>query len=460
MQNGQTNLALARFIVPFASLVTPFLGSSINVALPAVADEFQMTAQLSGWFNTVYFLAAAMFMLQAARLGDIYGRRKFYLGGLLLITASSLFILAASSTTELLVWRFIQGIGGALIFGTSHAIMVSIFPPEMRGRALGLNVTAIYLGMTAGPFVGGLLTHHFGWRSLFILAGCMSLLAVVLFNRFIVGEWREAAGEKFDWIGSLWVAIALAALVVGCGQLPATSSYGLILLSLVCGGLFIRGQNRSNSPLLDLKLFTQNRGVSIAAGSAFFMYCGTFGVGFLLSLYLQYGRDLDPQQAGLILMMQPITQVLFAGFAGRLSDRIDPRWLTSGGLVLCAVGISITMLIGDGTTPLFVLIGLGITGIGIAGYSAPNTHAAMASVEKRQLGVTAGILQTARLCGQMISLGIPIMLFSLLIGSQANLTETDPALLLKALYIAFTGFALLNLIAAGISWMRPATPHH
>jgi len=453
----ETNLALARFIVPFASFITPFLGSSINVALPAVANEFQLDAVTSGWFTTTYFLAAAMFMLQAARLGDIYGRRKLYVAGQLLIVISSLFMLFATSATQLLIWRFIQGIGGALIFGTSHAIMASIFPPEWRGRALGLNVTAIYLGMTCGPFLGGLLTYHFGWRSLFILAGGMSLIAVLLFNRFIHGEWREAAGEKFDWPGGILVAVALAALVVGSGRLSQSGAIPLIIGGLICGAIFLRQQARGQSPLLDLTLFTHNRGVATAAGSAFLMYCGTFGVGFLLSLYLQYGRHMNPQQAGLILMAQPVAQVLFAGYAGRLSDRLDPRWLTSFGLVCCAVGIAITMLIGDSGLPLAVIFGLALTGIGIAGYSAPNTHAAMSAVDRRQLGVTAGILQTSRLCGQMISLGIPIMLFSLLLGQQADLAETDPAQLLQALYIAFTLFTGLNLLAAAVSWMRPST---
>lgn len=457
MDNPQTNLALARFIVPFASFTTPFLGSSINVALPAVAAEFDMDAVTSGWFTTSYFLAAAMFMLQAARLGDIYGRRKFYLAGLLLIAGSSLVMLFSGSANQLLFWRFIQGIGGALIFGTSHAIMASIFPPEWRGRALGLNVTAIYLGMTCGPFLGGVLTHQFGWRSLFILAGGMCLVGVFLFNRYIHGEWAEAAGEKFDWLGGFWVATALAALVVGSGRLPQNDAFGLILLGLIIGGIFLRQQAHSNSPLLDLKLFTHNRGVATAAGSAFLMYCGTFGVGFLLSLYLQYGRGLNPQQAGIILLAQPVAQVLVAGYAGRLSDRIDPRWLTTLGLLCCAVGILIIMPIGETDMPLFALVGLTLTGIGIAAYSAPNTHAAMGAVGKRQLGVAAGILQTSRLVGQMISLGIPIMLFSLLLEQQANLADTDPAQLLTIIYIAFTAFAGLNFLAGIISWMRPTT---
>lgn len=422
-----------------------------------MADEFQLDAVTSGWFTTSYFLAAAMFMLQAARLGDIHGRRKLYVAGQLLIVLSSLFMLVATSSTQLLVWRFIQGVGGALIFGTSHAIMASIFPPEWRGRALGLNVTAIYLGMTCGPFLGGMLTYHFGWRSLFILAGGMSLTAVLLFNWFIHGEWREAVGEKFDWVGGILVAVALGALVVGSGRLSQPGAVPLILSGLICGAIFLRQQARGRSPLLDLTLFTDNRGVATAAGSAFLMYCGTFGVGFMLSLYLQYGRQMNPQQAGLILMAQPVAQVLFAGYAGRLSDRLDPRWLTSFGLVCCAIGILLTMLINDSGLPLMVLVGLALTGIGIAGYSAPNTHAAMSAVEKRQLGVTGGILQTSRLCGQMISLGIPIMLFSLLLGQQANLAETDPAQLKQALYIAFTLFAVLNLLAAAVSWMRPAT---
>lgn len=457
MPRAQTNLALARFIVPFASFTTPFLGSAINVALPDVASEYQLDAVTSGWFTTSYFLAAAMFMLQAARLGDIYGRRKFYVAGLLLIVISSFAILFADSANQLLVWRFIQGVGGALIFGTSHAIMASIFPPEWRGRALGLNVTAIYLGMTCGPFFGGLLTHHFGWRSLFVVAGGMSLMAVLLFNRYIHGEWHEAAGEKFDWAGGIWVAVALAALVIGSGRLPEPDSIWLIATGLVCGAVFLRQQAHSASPLLDLTLFTENRGVAVAAGSAFFMYCGTFGVGFLLSLYLQYGRNLNPQQAGIILMAQPVAQVLFAGYAGRLSDRIDPRWLTSLGLVCCAIGILLIIPIGDTDLPLYALTGLALTGMGIACYSAPNTHAAMSAVDKRQLGVAAGILQTSRLCGQMISLGIPIMLFSLFLGQQESLADTDPDQLLQIIYIAFSAFAGLNLLAALVSWMRPPT---
>ncbi len=457
MQDEQINLAVARFVVPFASFVTPFLGSSINVALPAIADEFSLDAVTSGWYNTSYFLAAAMFMLQSARLGDIYGRRKFYLAGLLLIAITSLGMLFAVSTNQLLLLRFSQGIGGALIFGTSHAIMASIFPPEMRGRALGLNVTAIYLGMTCGPFLGGLLTHQLGWRSLFILAGGMSLAAVLLFNRYIRGEWRDADGEDFDWWGSLWVAVALAALVIGSGQLPQPGSFMLLIIGLVVGLIFLRQQLQTHSPLLDLKLFTHNRGVSTAAGSAFLMYCGTFGVVFLLSLYLQYNLGLDPQQAGLVLVVQPIAQVCFAALAGRLSDRFDPRYLTSGGLICTAVGIALTMLVGQPGSMIYVSLGLGLTGIGIASFSAPNTHAAMSAVSRRQLGVTSGILQTARLCGQMISLGVPIMLFSILLGQNVNLTDTEPGALHRALVIAFSLFVAVNLMAALVSWMRPPT---
>ena len=192
----------ALLVTTVGTFLTPFMGSSIAIALPSIGHDLAMDAILLGWVATAYILAAAMFLVPIGRIADIYGRKRIFTCGMLTYTIASLLSAISTSATMLISFRVLQGIGGAMIFSTGVAILTSVFPPQERGRVLGINAAAVYTGLSVGPFVGGLLTQYLGWRSIFWINVPLGLLIIALVCWKLKGEWAEARGEKFDVVGS------------------------------------------------------------------------------------------------------------------------------------------------------------------------------------------------------------------------------------------------------------------
>ena len=201
--SNDTNKGYVLIAATLGAFITPFMGSAINVALPSIGKELEMDAVLLGWVATSYLIAAAMFLVPFGRIADIHGRKKIFTYGILLFIFSSLLCAFSTSATMLISFRVLQGIGGAMIFGTGVAMLTSVFPLGERGRALGINVAAVYLGLSLGPTVGGLLTQHLGWRSVFIVNVPLGLIVIALILWKLKGDWATAKGERFDLSGTL-----------------------------------------------------------------------------------------------------------------------------------------------------------------------------------------------------------------------------------------------------------------
>lgn len=425
-----------------AAFLTPFMGSSINVALPSISREFSMDAILLSWVATSFLLAAAIFLVPFGRLADIHGRKRIFTYGTAIFTFASLLAGLAPSASVLISARVLQGIGSAMIFGTGVAILTSVFPGEQRGRVLGLNVAAVYLGLSLGPPIGGFLTQQLGWRSIFLATVPLGLLIIAFVLWRLEGEWAEAAGESFDLAGSAIYALALAALMYGFSRLPGIEGAGLILTGMVGFAAFAGWELKAKSPVLNLQLFLNNRPFAFSNLAALIHYAAVSAVAFLLSLYLQYIKALTPQQAGLVLIAQPIVQAVFSPLTGRLSDRVEPRILASSGMTLTALGLVFLIFL-NADTPLWVIVVcLALLGFGFALFSSPNMNAVMGSVERRFYGVASGMLGTMRLIGQMLSLGIATLLFALYLGRVEIAPEYYPLFLASA-RTAFAIFAVL-----------------
>jgi len=433
------------FVVTLAAFLTPFDGSAVNIALPSIGKEFSMDAVSLGWVATAYLLASAMFLVPFGRVADIYGRKKVFTLGILVFTAATFSMVLCGSGAMLICLRIAQGFGSAMIFGTGVALLISIFPPQERGKALGINVAAVYLGLSVGPFLGGLLTSHFGWRSIFLVNVPLGLLAMALVSYKLKEEWAEAQGEKFDLSGSILYCLGLIAIIYGFSsfsQWGAMVSSGLILLGVLGIFAFIAWEMKVKNPVLNIELFRGNRVFVLSNLAAFIHYGATFAVAFFLSLYLQYIQKLSPQSAGTILVFQPVVMAVCSPFAGRLSDRIEPRIVASMGMALTAAGLFLLAFLG-GNTPLEFVIGdLILLGLGFALFSSPNTNAVMGSVEKRFYGVASGTLGTMRLTGQMLSMGIAMLIFAVHIGHTQITPEYYP-LLLTSTRSAFILFGIL-----------------
>ena len=439
--NDKATKRSALIIASMGSFMTPFMLSSINIALPAIGDEFKTDAVLLSWVQTSYLLAAAICLVPFGRLADIYGRKKIYMCGQILITVTSLLTAISVSTPMLIVFRIFQGAGGAMVFATGIAILTSVYPPQERGKVLGIAVAAVYMGLSCGPFFGGLLTQHFSWRSIFLIYIPVGLFIILLIIFRLKGEWTGAEGEKFDISGSLIYGIAIVAIMYGISALPAISSVGLLIIGVLALITFVNWEKKIQSPVFEVKLFIENRTFAFSCLAALINYSATFAVTFLLSLYLQYIKGLAPQIAGVVLISQPIMMAIFSPLAGRLSDQIEPRVIASTGMALTTVGLILLSFVGNNTVLVFIVISLMILGFGFALFSSPNMNAIMSSVDKRFYGIASGSVGTMRLLGQMLSMGIATLIFAQFIGKAQITPEYYPALIqsVKVALMVFAG---------------------
>ncbi len=453
MEDNRTSRQAALVAATLASFLTPFMGSSTNVAIKEIAIEFSMDAVLQGWVPLSYLLAATVFLIPFGRLADIHGRKRIFTYGIVVYTLASLLSGVAPSPTSFLASRVVQGIGSAMIFGTGVAILTSVFPLEERGKVLGINVAAVYVGLSLGPFIGGLLTEHLGWRSIFLVNVPLGMIAIGFVTLRLHGEWAEARGEKLDLAGSTIYAVALVAVMFGVSLLPDLLGGGLILFGVLGLVAFGWWERRTRYPVLNLDLFFENRPFALSSLAALIHYCATSAVTFLLSLYLQHIRDLGPQRVGVILIAQPIVQATFSPVAGWLSDEIEPRIVASFGMTLTAIGLALLIWVSP-TTPLWaIILRLCLLGFGFALFSSPNMNAIMSSVEKRFYGVASGTAGTMRLIGQTLSLGLVTLLFALYIG-RAEITPTVHAQFEDSMKVAFAVFTALCILGVFASLAR------
>jgi MFS family permease len=322
------------------------------------------------------------------------------------------------------------------------AIITSVFSANERGKALGINVAATYAGLSLGPVVGGIITQHFGWRSIFFVNVPAGLVVMAITSWKLKGEWAGARGEKLDVVGSAIYGLTLVTLVYGFILLPAMSGVWLIVAGIVGLSVFTRWEMKVKSPVLNMSLFRRNRTFTFSNLAALINYSATFAVTFLISLYLQYVKGFEPQNAGFILVAMPAVQAIFSPLAGRLSDKIEPRVIASAGMALTTAGLALLILL-DGETPLKFIIGtLILLGLGFALFSSPNTNAVMSSASKRDYGVASATLATMRHVGMVFSMGVAMLMFSLYIG-RVEITPEHYLLFLQSMKISFIIFAIL-----------------
>lgn len=456
---SKTNKNIILLVCALGAFATPFISSSVNVALPSIGKEFAMNASQLNWVATSFLLASAIFVAPFGRAADILGRKKIYLLGILCFTLSSILCGLSVSTVMLIGARVLQGIAAAAIFGTSTAILTSAFPPNERGKALGISVAVTYVGLSFGPFLGGFLTQHLGWRSIFFVNVPLGVLIIILIMVWIKEEWVAARNEKIDYIGVLIYGVGLLLLMVGMSSITDRWKGPLFLLTGYMA-LWIFGvvEGKTENPIINMTLLKSNKVLVFSLLAALINYCATFAITYLLSLYLQYIKGFDPQTAGMVLLAQPVVQALLSPFAGRLSDRLAPQKVASMGMALTAVSLALLALINNDTHISLILVATVILGFGFALFASPNTNATMSAVEPKFYGVASGLLGTARLVGQTFSMGITAVVFSLYLGNVQITKEYHPHFA-EGVKIVFLILALLSVMAvffslAGIRRMR------
>jgi len=440
MENKPPQRNIALTVSVLSAFVVPFMGSSVNIALPSIGREFSLDAVMLNWIATAYILSAAMLLLPFGKVADMRGRARMLISGITVMMLASLGCALAGSETVLIACRFAQGMGGAIIFGTSTAILTSVFPANERGKVLGYTVASTYFGLSCGPVLGGFLVHNLGWRSIFWVT--VPLCAAAFIAALRLDRRHEPDLKKFDFAGSLLYGISLVSLVYGFSLLPRVSGAVSVILGMAGIAGFIVLENTIPNPLLNISLFVKNRVFAFSNLSALINYSATFATGFLLSLYLQYVKGLSPQHAGMVLIFQPVVMALFSPFAGRLSDRIEPRIVSSAGMALCCTGIFLLSRIQNNTGMTFIMADLAVLGLGFALFSSPNTNAVMSSVERKDYGVASATLGTMRMVGQMLSMGVAMLVIALFVGKVKITPEYFPQFL-RSVQVCFAIFAVL-----------------
>ena len=404
----------------------PFVASSVNIALPSIGRDLSLDAVTLAWVATAYLLSSAAFLVPFGRMADIYGRKKIFTLGIIIFTLTSLLSGMASSGVMLITLRVLQGVGVAMFVGTGVALLTSAFPAAERGKVLGINAAAVYAGLSLGPVLGGVVTRHLGWRSIFFLTVPPGLAIIGLVLWKMRGAWTGAKGERFDFAGSAIYSLALVALIYGFTLLPDMPGVWLVVGGVIGLVAFARWESRIRSPVLDLNLFRHSRAFTFSSLAALLEYSPVLAVSFLISLYLQYVKGFDPESAGLVLVVMPAASAIVAPLAGRLSDRIEPRIIASAGMALTAIGVAIFGFLNE-KTPLELIIGnLVLVGFGQALFSSPNTNAIMSSAPKTAYGVASAIVATMRQIGFVLGMGVAMLMLALHIGRVQITPEYYP----------------------------------
>lgn len=393
------------------AFMAPLDGSIVAVALPKMGPALRLSYGASLWVQAAYLLTMAVLLIPLGRLADRHGRMRFYLGGIAVFTAGSLAAALSVNGWTLILSRILQAVGGALLSATSAAIVTAIFPPAERGRALGLNVMSVYAGLSAGPPLGGFLVDHLGWPWIFLVNLPIGGL-VLAWGWFLrPREEARASASGTDLAGTLLLGTFLLCLL-----LPLTfgSQWGwaaprtLLLLGMSClAGLgLVVVETRVAAPMLDIDLLKRNRLFAMANLAALLNYMALYGISILTAIHLQLVQGLSAKTAGWIMLCQPLTMSILSPMAGRLSDRMGSRLLSTGGMLVIASGMVLLAGMGTGRGLPYVVMALAIVGLGMAAFSAPNTSAIMGSVERPRLSAASAFLGTMRVMGQALSIAL------------------------------------------------------
>jgi EmrB/QacA subfamily drug resistance transporter len=408
----------------FALFMIMLDNTVVNVALPSIQKD--LGASISGleWTVNGYTLSFAVLLATGGRLGDIFGRRRMFLAGVVIFALSSATAGLAPDETALVISRVVQGVGAALMMPGTLSIITDAFPPHERGKAMGTWAGVSALALAIGPVLGGFLTESVTWRAIFYINIPVAIGAVAA-TLFAVRESRDTSvGREVDYPGVAVLTVGLTALVLALVEgnswgWGSAQILGLIALALVALPTFVWVENRVKAPMVQFQLLS-DRNFLGAVVVALIITFAMMGVFFFLALYMQDILGYSPLEAGVRFLPSTLMIVAVAPVAGRLADRFGPRWLIGGGLTLVAAALFSFSGIAVDSTYLDLLPGFMLLGIGIAMTMSPMTSAAMNAVPVQKAGIASGVLSMFRMVGGSLGIAITGAIFQVLVSSQLD----------------------------------------
>ena len=447
-------------VMSMINWMAAFLTTSINIALPTIHSEFHLGAVALGWIPLCYILAMAVVLVPFGKVADTVGRRLVFMSGLWIVFVTALVLIFVGSYWPLVIFRSLQGVGSGMVFASATAIVALAYPPARRGFAMGIMAMTAYAGQAMGPVLGGVIVYNIGWRSIFVVAACYAMVNLVL-DLWLLrrAEWRDEGEGSFDWPGSIVYGLSLSAFLLGLSWLPLPQGIALSVAGVAGLAGFAWWESRARAPVFDLNLFRHNRLFALSNLTALISYASVWAMTFLMSLYLQFIKGLNAETAGLVLVAGVVLQTALSPFGGRLSDRVQPRWVVSGGMALCVVGLVDPELLGfrhpilgDPRRPVPARRRLRLL-------LRSQPGAIMSSVERKDVGMAGASLGTMRVVGQAMSVALATLVLAVVVGRQ-EIQPADYPQLLTAIHITFAIMAALSALSVAASLARgDVAPH-
>ena len=419
---------LLLFICTVLSFFTVFAVNAVTIVIPSIATEFHMSNIVQNWVTIIFLLVVAVLSVPAGQISAKYGLKKVTIISVVLFIIISIANVLVTSQEQFLACRLILGIALSFINVTSMAMIVNAFPPEERGKALGINITGVYVGLSLSPVIGGILNYNLGWRSVVLFGVPFLFVILALLLTRIDDEWSSFENLPLDLKGSFAYGIGMVLFMYGFTILNTQLGVILTVLGVMILLIFAWIELKQKYPVFDIRFFKNHKFLS-ANFASLCAYLATYAVTTILNYHLQYIKGFDSQTAGMILLVAPLCQVILAPIAGRLSDRFVPQILAAIGMTLGTLSLFLFSFLDSATSIEFLFVAMILYGIGFGLFSPPNTNVIMGSVPPKDTSVASAAVATMRTVGQAMSMGILTLVFAFVMGDVPIIQQYYPLLI-------------------------------
>ena len=419
---------LLLFICTVLSFFTVFAVNAVTIVIPSIATEFHMSNIVQNWVTIIFLLVVAVLSVPAGQISAKYGLKKVTIISVVLFIIISIANVLVTSQEQFLACRLILGIALSFINVTSMAMIVNAFPPEERGKALGINITGVYVGLSLSPVIGGILNYNLGWRSVVLFGVPFLFVILALLLTRIDEEWSSFENLPLDLKGSFAYGIGMVLFMYGFTILNTQLGVILTVLGVMILLIFAWIELKQKYPVFDIRFFKNHKFLS-ANFASLCAYLATYAVTTILNYHLQYIKGFDSQTAGMILLVAPLCQVILAPIAGRLSDRFVPQILAAIGMALGTLSLFLFSFLDSATSIEFLFVAMILYGIGFGLFSPPNTNVIMGSVPPKDTSVASAAVATMRTVGQAMSMGILTLVFAFVMGDVPIIQQYYPLLI-------------------------------
>ena len=419
---------LLLLICTVLSFFTVFAVNAVTIVIPSIAAEFHMSNIVQNWVTIIFLLVVAVLSVPAGQISGKYGLKKVTIISVVLFIIISIANVLVTSQEQFLACRLILGIALSFINVTSMAMIVNAFPPEERGKALGINITGVYVGLSLSPVIGGILNYNMGWKSVVLFGVPFLFVILALLLTKIDEEWSSFENIPLDLKGSFAYGIGMVLFMYGFTILNTQLGVILTVLGVIILLIFAWIELKQENPVFDIRFFKNHKFLS-ANFASLCAYLATYAVTTILNYHLQYIKGFDSQTAGMILLVAPLCQVILAPLAGRFSDRFVPQILAAIGMALGTLSLILFSFLDSTTSIEFLFVAMILYGIGFGLFSPPNTNVIMGSVPPKDTSVASAAVATMRTVGQAMSMGILTLVFAFVMGDVPIIQQYYPLLI-------------------------------